>query len=79
MKPLYVKHSIPGVVWSHRSRSRPPAVPPGSSSCYPHTAGLVDVGWTDVVTQRERSATPALISGWKVTAVFLSGEQPVQK
>jgi len=45
-----------------------------SSFSYTHAVGFVDFGRTDVVAQRGHSASPALISGWKVTAVFLSGE-----
>lgn len=50
-----------------------------SSFSYTHTAGLVDFGRTDVVTQRERSASLALISGWKVTACLPLQREAKQK
>lgn len=57
---------------SQSSAARPP-VPPLVTLTQ---RGLLTLVRTDVVAQRGRSASLALISGWKVTAVFLSGEKP---
>lgn len=61
-----------GVAAVHRRAPVPPSVTLTQR-------GFVDFGRTDVVAQRERCASFALISGWKVTAVFLLEKGAKQK
>lgn len=76
MKPLCLWCSILGVVWSHRSRRRPPPGPPVPPLVTSTQWALLTLVGLTLSHSGSTEARSPLISGWKVTAVFLSREKP---